>query len=194
MAAASSILNDSNLFINSFINNINNIREEEFMKYKFTYEEIEIKKKQPNDNLMEFRNFKSELIKRANIDKSKPANINRGIIEVDTSGVNILEDDIFQNDEEKQEEIKINIDTLTIEDKKKLIEEYLKRKNINLEEYQINKIDELLNNVEFNFKKHITISKVDCSISKIGFLKKGEDGNYFIDLRDKQKSKNIFFK
>ena len=181
-------------FIDELINNINKVQEEEFTISNFTYTMIEPKKKEFNENLMEFRNFKSELIKRANKDKGKPSNINRGEIAVDTSGVNILEDDIFQNDEGKQEENKFNIDTATIEDKKKLIEEYLKRKNINLEEYQINKIDELLNNTEFNFKKYITISKVDQRISKIGFLKKGEDGNYFIDLRDKQKSKNVFFK
>ena len=184
---------DTTEFINDFISSLNNIREEEFKSNNLTYTEIELPKKQASENLMEFNNFKSKLIKRSIKDKNKPSFANKKEIEVE-SNINILEDDIFQFNEEIQESNKLNIDELSIEDKQKLINEYLTRKSILLEEQQINKINEVLADPLFIFKKHITISKIHHQITKIGFLKKMENGSYLIDFKEKQKNKNIFFK
>jgi hypothetical protein len=184
---------DNSLFIDDFINTLTKIQENEFKIHNFTYTEVDLPKKIVNDNLMDFRNFKTTLIKRSIKDKSKPSFINKKEIEVDNN-INILEDDIFQFNEEIQESNKLDIENITIEDKKKLINEYLSRKSILLEENQINKINQLLEDPEFNFKKYITISKIQHQITKIGFLKKMEDGSYLFDFKEKQKNKNIFFK
>jgi hypothetical protein len=185
---------DSTLFINNLISKINETKEYEFKNNNFKYIEVELPKKVVNDNLMEFRNFKSNLIKRSIRDKSKPSFINKKEYETDPSNVNILEDDVFQFNEESQEKNKLNINEITIEDKQKLINDFLNLKNIKLEEKQINIISQLLADPQFNFKKYITISNTQHQITKIGFLKKMEDGNYLIDLKEKQKNKNIFFK
>ena len=185
---------DHAIFINDIISKINKIHEEEFKNNNFVYTEIELPKKVINDNLMDFRNFKSKLIKRSIKDKSKPSFANKKEYETDSSNINILEDDIFQSNEENQEITKININDITIEDKQKLINNYLNMKNIVLDEIQKNTINEMLNDTQFNFKKYISISSMNQQITKIGFLKKMEDGTYLIDLKEKQKNKNIFFK
>jgi len=183
---------DSTLFINNFISKINEIKDEEFKINNFSYKEIEPSKKVVNDNLMEFRNFKSKLIKRSIKDKSKPSFANKK--EIETGNINILEDDIFQSNEEIQESSKINISNLSIDEKKKLINDYLSMKNIVLDQSQMNTISEMLNDTEFNFKKYMTVSNTSHQITKISFLKKMEDGNFLIDFKEKQKNKNVFFK
>ena len=185
---------DSTLFIDNYILNLNKIQEIEFNKYNFTYTEPETTKKTINDNLMDFRNFKTSLIKRSIKDKSKPSFANKKEYEVDTNNINILEDDIFQLNEEIQESSKLDISNITVDDKKKLIDEFISRKSITLNEEQINSIYKLLNDTEFNFKKYITISKVQHQITKISFIKKAEDGSYLLDFKEKQKNKNVFFK
>jgi hypothetical protein len=186
---------DNTLFIENIINKINNIRDEEFKINNFTYNEINIEKKDMKENIMDLKNFKNNLIKRAIKDKNKPSYVGKNEYDIDYNNINILEDDIFQNDEEKQEEAKLNIDNLDIEDKGKLIKDFIKRKCIVLEEEQLKKIDELLNDPEFNFKKNITISKMYQHVTKVLFLKKLENGSYIIDLSEKKvKNKNIFFK
>ncbi len=186
---------NAQLFITNFIDNINEVQYDEFKIHNFTYNEKQSIKKTVNDNLMDFRNFKSSLIKRSIKDKTKPSFINKNEIEVESSGlINILEDDIFQNDEQKQEDNKLNIDNVSNDIKKELIMNYLYRKNIKLTEEQINNINGLFDNPDFNIKKYITISKTNHQISKITFLKKQEDGTYILDFREKQKIKKNFFK
>ena len=63
---------DTNPFIETFIENINNIRNEDFQKNDFKYEEKVIAKKSVNENSMEFKSFKSTTRKKALLDKSKP--------------------------------------------------------------------------------------------------------------------------
>lgn len=183
---------DCTIFLNQFIEKIDNIKEDEFKNNNFIPEEIVVENKITNENLMEFRNYKNNINKK--LVKNKQNITEKDNIE-NENGINILEDDIFQNDEEKQEEFKLNFDEITIDEKHKLINEFIKRKGIDLDEINRLKIQELLNNVEFPLKKFITISKTYQQITKISFLKKLENGSYIVDINEKKtRNKNIFFK
>jgi hypothetical protein len=188
---------DSNIFINNFIENLNNIRNFEASINNNILIELEIEKKELGNDLMEFRNYKSDMIKKTLKNKTKLGdfkNINENQNEI--NNINILEDDIFNNNEEEnKEEFKLDFINLTKEDKEKLIFEYIKRKNIYLDEIGYKKIEDILNDNEFPFKKYLTISKVYQQITKIQFFKRQENGNYIVDTSEKKiKNKNLFFK
>lgn len=192
---------DTQLFLTTFIENLNKIKENEALLFNVELNEIELEKKEAGNDTMEFKNFKSNMIKT--VKEKNKANYDTMMIkknEADNNehkNINILEDDIFHNNEDgdNNEEFKLNIDELNKEDKEKLIYEYMKRKNIYLDENGYRKIEELLNDETFIFKKHITVSKMYQQVTKISFLRKLENGGYMIDTSEKKiKNKNIFFK
>ena len=187
---------DHLIFINNLVNNINDIREKEFNKYNFTYKELNLEKKKVNENLMEYRNYKSKMIKKSIKDKMKPSNIGKKEYELGENYINILEDDIFMNDDnEKQDDYKLNIDQLNREEKLKLIHEYLQRKCIDLDDINLKKIEGIVDDSNISIKKYIIVSKMYQQIMKISFIKKIENGTYIVDLSEKKvKNKNIFFK
>jgi hypothetical protein len=118
-----------------------------------------------------------------------------------TSTVRITSEElthIFNNisNEESNEEIKLDIDLLDRDKKMQLINDFLERKNIILEENEIKKIENIIDDTEIVLKKYISISKIYQQIVKISFLKKLENGSYIIDLNKSnvKKSKKYFFK
>jgi hypothetical protein len=186
---------DTSIFLKDFINKINDIRNDEFNINNFKYKEKIEEKKIINENVMEFRNFKNKMIKKALKDKMKPSNIGKKEYEIDYGNINILEDDIFHNTEQKSEEVQLNIEELSKEQKLSLVKEFLQRKVISLEEHDFNKLYAIMDDENFVFKKYITFSKMHQQISKISFIKKLENGTYTIDLNEKKsKNKNLFFK
>jgi hypothetical protein len=68
---------DNNIFLNDFIEKINNIRDEEFKLFNIIYIDKIIEKKTLNENTTEFNNFKINLKKKALLDKFKPSNIGK---------------------------------------------------------------------------------------------------------------------
>jgi len=186
---------NSTQFIENIIAKINTIRNEEFAKNNFTYHENQIEKKVLNENLMEFKNFQSTMRKKAQLDKYKPSNIGKKEYGGNGENIDILEDDIFNNNDNQQEEIALNIDGLDGESKLKLIHDFIQRKNIILDEINLQKIKSIIDNPSISLKKYITISKMYQQITKIGFIKKLEDGIHIVDISEKKvKNKNIFFK
>jgi len=186
---------DSTKFIEEVIAKIDTVRNDEFSKNNYIYEEKPIEKKVLNENLMEFRNFQSKIRKKALQDKLKPSNVGKKEYGGSGENIDILEDDIFNNNDTQQEEIKINIDELERESKLKLINEFIQRKNIILDQMNLQKIESIIDNPSISLKKFITISKMYQQITKIGFIKKLEDGLYIVDISEKKvKNKNIFFK
>lgn len=186
---------DSTNFIEEVIAKIDTVRNDEFSKNNYTYEEKSVEKKVLNENLMEFRNFQSKIRKKALQDKLKPSNVGKKEYGGNGENVDILEDDIFNNNDTQQEEIKINIDELDRESKLKLINEFIQRKNIILDQMNLQKIESILDNDSISLKKYITVSKMYQQITKIGFIKKLEDGLYIVDISEKKvKNKNVFFK
>jgi hypothetical protein len=190
---------ENNIFIEDFIKKINETRNEQFEKFNFKFEDKIIEKKKINENLMEFKNFQSTLKKKAKIEKLKPGNIGKKEYGPPNDvNVDILEDDIFNNNlnENDNDEIKLDIDSLDREKKMELINDFLQRKNIILEEGEIIKIDAILDDPNINLKKYLNISKIYQQIIKIGFIKKLENGLYVVDLNQNKskKTKNYFFK
>lgn len=183
--------------INNLINKINNIRIEEFKKNNIVFEEKIIEKKLINDELLDLKNFKNKIIKKALLDKNKPSNVNKKEYGSNSDAINILEDDIFSNEfnENPPEEDKLNIETMDRDKKIELIKEFIHRKNIVFdEENSIEKIIEIIDSNDIILKKYITISKMYQQIIKIGFIKKLENGMYIININETKvkKNKNLF--
>ncbi|MEI7831387.1 MAG: hypothetical protein WCI31_16530 [Prolixibacteraceae bacterium] len=131
-----------------------------------------MEKKNLNENLKEFRQFQNNIKKKAMLEKYKPANISKK--EYDTSAETVLENlenNIFanyeNNEENKGEESKIDISELDRNSKINLIKEFIYRKNIFLDETEINKIENIIDNPEIQIKKYINISKMYQQITKI---------------------------
>ena len=177
---------DTKPFIETFIENINNIRNEDFQKHDFKYEEKVIAKKSVNENSMEFKSFKSTTRKKALLEKSKPGNIGKKEYENIDHGIDILQDDIFNDDSEPNSE----------DSKLDLINDFLQRKNIILDQENLKKIEMIIDDPEINLKKYLNISKIYQQVIKVGFIKKLENGSYIIDLNNNKtkKSKNYFVK
>ena len=111
---------DSTSFINEYIENINNIRNEQFNKFNFIYKEIILEKKIVNENLQEFKKFQINLKKKTLIEKLKPGNINKKEYSPNNE-IDILEDDIFNNEfYENNTDNSNKIDLDTMEFNKKL--------------------------------------------------------------------------
>jgi hypothetical protein len=188
-------------FVDDFYNNINNLRNEEFKKYDLSYEEKIIEKKPINENLQELKKHTYNLKKNL-LDKSNGSLLLKKELEKmnDSSNVNIdiLEDDIFQNNSNDSllDEDKLDITTLDRDKKLTLIHEYLQRKNINLEEADLIKIEEIVDDQSTVLKKYLNISKMYQQITKITFIKKLENGSYVINLNENKpkKSKKYFIK
>jgi len=177
-------------FLETFIQKVDAIREDEFSKNSFTYVEPVIEKKVLNENSMEFKKFKTTIKKKASIDKLKPGNITKKDYDTVNDDIDILEDDIFNNENiSKEDEVKMDYMALDREKKLQLIFEYISRKNIYLSEEQRLEIEGIVDNTEIALKKYINISKVYHQITKIGFIKKLENGSYVIDLNETKAKK-----
>jgi hypothetical protein len=186
---------DHDNFISELITKISNIRSDEFNKFNFQIIE-NTKQKTSFEDGMEFKSFKSKIIKKASIDKLKPGNIGKKEYETSNSdsNIDILADDIFDKTDDSLPPVNdLSIDTVEVfdlEKKKYMIDDFLQRKNIILEEDNLKKIDDIINNPDINLKKYITISKMYKQITKISFLKKLENGSYVIDINDDKPKKN----
>jgi hypothetical protein len=183
--------------INNIINTINNIRKEEFINYNLEFEEKKIEKKPLSEDIVDVKYFKNKIYKKALQDKHKPSNIGKKEYPSAIDGINILEDDIFsnENDDNPPEEDKLDIEKIDRNKKIELINEFIQRKNIIFdEEDSMEKIINIVDNPEIILKKYINISKIYQQITKISFIKKLENGTYIINLNDTKvkKSKNLF--
>jgi hypothetical protein len=189
-------------FLDNLVNKINEVRENEFNNFNLKYDEIIIEKKLVNENSKEYSAYKNNLKKKSLIEKNKPKNFGKkdNINEDTNTNIDILEDDIFNSNnnlnENKDEEIKLDLNSLNKEKKLDIINEFLQRKSILLEESELSKINDIVNDDNNNFKKYFTISKMYQQITKISFIKKLENGSYIVDLSENKsrKSKKFFLK
>jgi hypothetical protein len=189
---------NNNIFIPNCISKLNTLRDIEFKKHDFIYDEKIIEKKTVNTNLVEFKNFQSNLKKKALIDKNKPGNIGKKEYSSNNSNIDILEDDIFNNNdiENNDNEVKLEIEILDRDKKIELINDFIQRKNIILDESEYKKIEDIVDNPEINIKKYLNISKMYQQVNKITFIKKLENGSYIVDLVETKpkKTKKYFNK
>ena len=168
-------------YIDQFINNINILRVEQFEKFSLEEKPNIVPKKESNTNSIEFRSFKSKMIKKALIDKMKPGNI--GCKEYESNNViDILEDDIFKTNIDDSEDTKMNVQELPFEKRMELMNDFLERKNITLDEINYEKMKNIVCDENILLKKYINISNVYQHITKISFIKKLEDGSYVVNI------------
>jgi len=174
------------------------IRNNEFELNNFKYKKPELIKKDINVDTVDFKNYQSSIRKKAMSDKNKPSNMFKNDIETtDNSNINIIDDPIFNSQEvEESSQEKIDISTLDRDNKLNLINNYLKKKSIKLDEANMLKIESIIDNPDISLKKYITISKLYQDISKISFIKKVDETNYAVILDDKVKKgkSSSFFK
>lgn len=189
---------ESTLIVDTFIEKINDTRNEQFKKYNLSYEDKVIEPKILNENSMEFKNFKNTIKKKGLMDKLKPGNVGKKEYESNNQGIDILEDDIFMNNdpEDKIEEVKLDIESLDRTKKIELINEFIQRKNIILDIEEYKKIEAIIDNPDLTLKKYLNVSKIYQQVTKVSFIKKLENGSYIIDLNDTKpkKSKQYFSK
>jgi len=184
---------DNKTFISNCIDKINILRKTEFEKYNFVYDEKVIEKKKLSENLMEFKNFQNSIKKKALLEKYKPSNIAKKEYTTN-SNIDILKDDIFMNNfKENNDEIKLDILSLDRDKKIELINDFLQRKNILLDDIEYKKIEDIVDNPEINIKKYFNISKIYQQINKISFIKKLENGTYIIDISESKSKKTKKF-
>ena len=199
------ILQEETTFDNIFNNKIEEIkssfeklRNNEFEINNFKYIKPELVKKDINVDTVDFKHYQSAIRKKAMSEKNKSSNMFKNDIETtDNNKINIIDDPIFNSEDvEESSQEKIDITSLDRETKLKLINNYLKKKSIKLDEVNMLKIENIIDNPDISLRKYITISKLYQDISKISFIKKVDETNYAVILDDKvKKSKtSSFFK
>ena len=185
-------------FLDSCINKVNNLRENEFNHFDFKYEEKVIEPKILNENLQEYKTYQSKIKKKALMEKNKPGNLTKKDYDTTNENVDIFNDDIFNNSnsDEVDEDSKLNIESLDREGKLSIINDFLQRKNIILEECEKKKIEDIVDDPDTVLKKYFNISKIYQHIIKISFIKKLENGSYVVNVNDSKpkKTKKFFLK
>jgi len=183
---------DYNLFINNFIENINNLNHRDFNKNNFEYVIKTREKKELNENPMILREYKSSMAKsiKKKVKSDDYVDINSTNLNIDLFDTN----NINTFNKKEVDDNQNNFYDLDKENKIEYIKDYMSRKKIYIEINHFSKINDIVEDNEL-LKKYITISKQHNQISKISFFKKREDGSYFIDLIiSKKKNKVVFFK
>lgn len=183
---------NSAIFIPTCMDKLVKLREVEFERNNFIYNvEIDNKKdveKKGNENPVEFKKFQYNIKKQGKYLKREY---------IPNSAISILDDDIFNNNAENTvDEVKLEIESLERDKKMELINDFIQRKNIILDENEYKKIESIIDNPEISIKKYFNISKMYQQISKISFIKKLENGTYIVDLNENKikKTKKFFNK
>ena len=190
---------DNVSYLNGIIQRMSELRENEFVENNFSFQEKELVKKIVNENTLDFKNFQIKLRKKASLDKMKAGNAKKKEYSTvnENTDIDIIKDDIFNNGQvEDNDQEKLDISSLDKDKKLELINNFIQKKSIFLDEESMKKIEEIIDNSEISLRKYIIISKMYQEITKINFIKKLEDGSYVVDLGENKnkKVKKSFFK
>ena len=186
-------------YVDTFLSGINEMRKEEFKRVQFHYEEQMVPVKLLNEADKDYNGFKRKLQKDARYQKSRQGNIHKKVYEPENVDIDILKDDIFQNGNpvenanEEEDMNKLDIENMTRDEKMEMIHQYCIRKNITLDEIEMTKIRGILDNPLTPLKKYITISKIYQQITKISFIKRMENGLYYISTEETKGKKKAYF-
>ena len=175
------IFMNSQLFLESYINEINNYHNKIKDKYKFIDietlpSEIIETKEESKKPVKEIRKLNNDLRRY----KKEP------IYKEEDENFDIFKNNLIQTNEDSI----IDFFSLSVEDKKKQIYNFLNRKKYKLRDYNLDLLDDIIENKD-TFKKYISFSKTHQNIEKLNFLKKNEHNEYIIDLNLIQKKKGI---
>lgn len=175
-------------YISQLRNRIERINKNEFEIHEFEYEEYRKKEKEFIEKRIDMIEYLKMMRKQSLLNKNKSARMDE-IIESDTlenAHVDIFDENLFQVNQE--EEIKKKkVEDYTVDELKIKIGEYMKRKNIRLNEIERSKLNELYETENFEWKKYLSISKELQSITKIDFFKKNIIGDDIIHIEEEEK-------
>ncbi len=197
-------------FLNQLLERMENIREEEFRLVDFQYEEFQKKEVVHKELKIEMREHQKKMRQQDKINKGRSAR--NDFIEVETvyNGCDelIFSDELYKPVVVRDEQgVIVSVDTYKKENKKiedftkeELIEKigiYMKKKNIQLNQIEENRLQKILQENE-NWPKHIILSKETGDIYKIGFLRKGDYGVIHIGIEEEveltREEKNVIAK
>ncbi len=185
-------------FIQSLLDRMERIRNEEFIKNGYIFQEFEKKEKEFRECRMELRDYQQKMRKQVILNRGKSAR--NEFIEHETvfegcDEINIFEDDLFQKaevdengqmkEEKKEKVVKKKATDYTDEELREKIETYIKKKNIELDKKQRKELEEILTG-DKDWKKYLEMNK-EGDILKICFIKKGEYRDVKIEMADENK-------
>jgi hypothetical protein len=176
-------------YIHQLRNRIHQMNENEFVLNHFEYEEYQKKEKEFIEKRIDMIEYLKMMRKQSLLNKNKSARANE-IIESDTlenAHINIFDENVFQTNQEQVVIQKKKIEDYTKEELKIKIEEYMKRKNIRLNQIENQKLNEFYENDEFEWKKQISMLKESQNIVKIHFFKKNVIGDDIIQIDEEEK-------
>ncbi len=183
-------------FLNQLLERMEDIREEEFRRVGFEYDEFQKKEVVHKELRMEMREHQKKMRQQDKINKGRSAR--NDFVEVETvfDGCDnlIFSDEFYKPVVVRDEEGNvISVETVKKENKKvedytkeELVEKmgiYMKKKGIQLNQIEENRFNKILEENE-DWPKHIILSKETGEIMKIGFLKKGEYGVIHIGIEE----------
>lgn len=174
------------------------IRNEEFMKNGYIFQEFEKKEKEFRECRMELRDYQQKMRKQVILNRGKSARnefIEHETVVEGCDEINIFEDDLFQmaevdengqmKEEKKEKVVKKKATDYTDEELREKIETYIKKKNIELDKKQRKELEDILTG-EKDWKKYLEMNK-EGDILKIGFIKKGEYRDVKIEMAEENK-------
>jgi hypothetical protein len=175
---------DIDNFINNYINQLNELNENNIKKYNIKVKHEE--NNEDNDNIKVKEITTSKELKKFYETRKKYYDKN-----TDMSNQQII--NIFEENIIKTDETNINFFDLESDVKMNYILDYIKRKKYKLCVNIYEKIEPIIDNNEI-LKKYISIDKTFNIISKISFLKKMDTGDYDIIFDNNiKKTKKKFF-
>ena len=154
---------------------------------------IEIKKSDINYTI-DYKVYKNNRIKTLlSKNKIKSKKEEDPINEINILTLKTMADNVNNSEENSTENNTTDIDKMPVDLKYELIEKYIQKKSINLNENDIDKLNDLLNDENIKLNKYISVSNVFGDITKISFLVKNKETNeYYIDINNfKNSKKNI---
>ncbi len=180
--------------INEYIQDIKEIREDEFAKYNFTYKEYVKKEKLQVERRMDAIEHQKKMRKQALINKNNSAR--KDITEYETISEDtkdILTDELFyvkvdetENKEEKKK-IRKKFEDITRDELIILLNKYFVKRKLKLNKEDNGIWTTMIGDEEVEWKKYLTITQDGSEITKISFFKKNIYGDDIIDFTEEEK-------
>lgn len=179
------------LFINNIVEKTKKQKEQNYAIYGYIEpifkKEVKIVdySKENFKNSVDFKSFNVDLRKQGKYDKTKPGKARMVDYEedMDCKKINLLTDDIFETNVQPEDmKIKIDVKEMSIKDLMKEIHKFIQKKNIYLNDEDMELIKNNIEDPVFEREKYIKFSKSTKMLSKLEFIKKNETGLYEVDF------------
>ncbi len=186
--------------IDEYVNNLKKIRDEEFKKYNYNYEEYIFKKKLTKQRRIEQIEHQKKIRKQVLINRNKAARkeVEEYVTIDENNTKDILTDNLFfvkaesevvkvEGEEVKPKRIKKKFEEVPKEDILKMMDKYILKRRIKLNKEDMDIIIKMKEDESVEWKKYISLTTDGTDITKISFLKKNGMGDDIIDFTEEEK-------